>query len=289
MSGGNQRPTEQKKGYQGRTHMSEKPKPGDDPKDKVVTDPGKDKPADKKPEAKPDVKETPQQQAEREKKEAEEKAKAEVAGLESQKGALQKDVEALRLEKRTLAVKPEAKPIPPANETPEEKEAREAAEAEAAGSQDEITKKIKAETEPLKQQLTAQQKAVEKEVITTISNDSKFTLISPSRDVENKNWNRLLVNYRPPANPTKEILSQALKAAYYATFGAEIEAEAEERGRAKGAAEAANAANADLGGGGTGAPKGETVQLTPEQKATAKKMGLSEDQYIKGMRKSGRL
>lgn len=246
-------------------------------------EPGKEKPEEKKPEVKPEQKpETADEKVKREQAEAEAKKIAEAAGLDSEIGAKKKELEKLRLEKRDLTGAPQIKK-PVVKTDDEDEDDKPDPEAEAS----EIDKKIKEQTEPLRQALTVQQKQIEKEAIANVSNNSKFPLINPTRDVENKNWTRLLPNYIPPKELTREKIEAAVATAYYATFGPEIEAEAEERGRAKGAAEALTAKQGDIGTG-NGEVHNPPVELTDAQKTAAKKMGLTEDQYIEGMRKSGR-
>lgn len=236
-----------------------------------------------------------QQQAEAGKKDPAE------AGLESKKGALLKDVEALRLEKRELAGLPgkpaaAAKTAAAAAEEPEEDGEDEEEEDETViESGDKPGKKktdvdpkiqsaIDAAVKPLQEKLSAQEKKTEKDVIGKISNNmDKFPLIHKSVDTRNQNWNTLLqhlpANFATIDRNDPVALERAMTSAYYAAFHDQIEADIAARAKAQGAAEAVQAGTADLGGTGTGENKPQPLDLTDEEKTIAKKMGISEEKF----------
>lgn len=220
------------------------------------------------------------------------------AGLESKKGALLKDIEALRLEKRELSGLPgkTEKPAPKDGEVEEPEEAEEEAEEDATieepggkkpASKDvdpAVQSAIDAAVKPLQERLTAQEKKNEKEVITEVGNDiDNFPLIHKSRDVKNQNWNTLLqhlpANFATIDRTDKATIRTAIKAAYHAAFHDQIVADISARAKAQGAAEAMQAGTADVGGTGTGENKIEPINLTDEEKSVAKKMGISEEKY----------
>lgn len=221
------------------------------------------------------------------------------AGLESKKGALLKDIEILRLEKRELNGLPGKTEKPTPKKGGEVEEAVEAEEeieedetVEEPGSKKPVSKgvdatvqtAIDAAVKPLQDRLTAQEKKNEKEAIGEVGNDlENFPLIHKSRDVKNQNWNTLLQNL--PANfatidrTDKGAIKAALKAAYHAAFHEQITTDIAAKARAQGAADAMQAGTADMGGTGTADTKPEPVNLTDEEKSIAKKMNISEEKY----------
>lgn len=227
----------------------------------------------------------------------------EIAGLESQRGALLKDVEALRLEKRTLLgqnpapTKP-AKPAPakPAAKTDDGEDGDEedgedqGGQAPAPQPNAADDEKIVAAVKPLQDRLSAFEKQAETDAIREFSKSPEFALISPERDAGNQNWERMkayFVQRHSASARTKEAIVADLRDAYYAAFGEQLQRDAEQRGYARGAAEAQTAAAADIGGTGGGQPPVETVELTAAEKEAAEKLGLTPERYLAGKRKRG--
>lgn len=200
------------------------------------------------------------------KTEAEKAEETRLAGLKSEIGAEEERLKNLRLEKRNLN-------SDGTNGTGDQG----AGDAGNGEAETENEKK-------LKEQLKGHQDQIQSEAIKDFSNNTKFKFVNPSHDANNANWNKMMQEnpVNVTAEDTKETIAAKLKRSYYATFGEKIEEEATEAGRANGQADAATAHAADTGGGSQ-TEKKTKIALTPEQRAAAKKLGQSEDDYIKGL------
>lgn len=202
--------------------------------------------------------------------------KSELAGLDSEIGARKADIEKTRLEKRSLNGNGGQQPKPQGDQgNGENGNGGDAGNGSgSAGEPTEETKRLQAE-------LQTRREADQREVISNFSKDSKFKLINPAHDVNNANWDEMMGNYvEIDKSGTKEAYQKNLRAAYYATFGERLQTDATESGRARGQADAAAADNATSGGGQS--DHQETIVLTAEERAAAKKLGMNEADYIKG-------
>lgn len=225
---------------------------------------------------------------------AEEKRISEAAGLDSAIGAKKKELENLRLEKRTLSGQQSepAKPKAPAVKAPEEGEetdeeeeldddgnviVKEAPKAPAAPAVDED---LKVAVEALTKKEADRQQKLEKGVIAAFSTNKEFPLINVDRDSNNANWNRMLKYL--PANydrSSAESIQDAMEAAYHAAFRKEIQAELIEKGKQQGLAEAVHVDAADMGGIVPGDKAPAKLELTEAELAQAKKMGVTPEQW----------
>lgn len=207
-----------------------------------------------------------------------ERKKKELAGLDSELGARKADIEKVRLEKRTLGG---------GNGNPQKSQGDQGqsgtGDNQDQGGQNGGNNEPSEETKRLQAELKERREADQREVISNFSKDPKFKLINPGHDVNNANWDEMMGNYvEIDKTGTKEGYLKNLRAAYYATFGERLETNAAEAGRTQGQADAAAADNA-TGGGGT-SDRQDTIVLTAEQRAAAKKLNMSEADYIKGMK-----
>lgn len=188
-----------------------------------------------------------------------------LAGIRSEIGAEEERLRQLRLEKRTLNQ-------PQGTQSTNDN----------GGSGEEPTPREK----ELQEKLSAHQEAIQREAIEGFSKDTKFKLVNPGHDMNNANWNKMLQEnpIHIEEGDTKETIATKLKRSYYATFGEQLESDAAERGRANGQADAATAAAADTGGVPSGGTSDNKIVLTPEQRAAAKKLGQSEEEYAQGLK-----
>jgi len=202
-----------------------------------------------------------------------ERKRKELAGLDSELGARRVDLEKARLEKRTLNGGTGTAPKPQGDQGNGDSGSN-AGDNGAGGELTEETKRLQAE-------LQARREADQRDVISGFSKDPKFKLVNPAHDVNNANWDEMMSNYvEIDKSGTKEAYQKNLRAAYYATFGERLQTDATEAGRTKGQADAAAADNATSGGGQS--DRQDTIVLSAEERAAAKKLNMSEADYIKG-------
>lgn len=202
--------------------------------------------------------------------EKKEQPNRELEGISNEKESLLKQVQDLRLEKRTLAGEP-------ATTT---KTVAEGDEYLADLEQ----KLVQEHVAPLQEKLTAIEKAYEKSAINEFSSSEDYPLIHKAKDTNNQNWNKMMTFYvSRHGKATPEAIKADLDTAYWAAFGKEHLKLVEEKAKYQGMAEATASKAADIGTG-SGAPKKPSVQLTPKQREVAKKMGLSDEQYLEGVK-----
>lgn len=261
-----------------------KPKPGEEEAPKVEPD-KKDvpNPADKP--AGEDGKQKSDENAGKTPEQLEADKKAALAGLDSEIGAKKIQVENLRLEKRNLSGQQSPAPKKPApakkqEEGEEEEEDGEEEETPATQIPPAVDPTLAAAVEELQKDKIQRQQKLEKDVLTVFSKNKEFPLTNVERDANNQNWNRM-IKYLP-ANydrSSPEAIQDALEAAYHAAFRKEIQAELIEKGKQQGLAEAVHVQAADMGGIVPGNKAPAELNLSEAEKAQAKKMGVTPEQY----------